>query len=711
VKLKMMESAAGQRHPLRLMCMILALVTLLVYLPATHYPFAAVDDPDYVSENRMVQAGLTWTGVKWAFATGHASNWHPLTWLSLMLDAGLFGLNAGAHHLVNVLFHAANSVLLFLLLVRATRALWPSALVAALFAWHPLHVESVAWIAERKDVLSTFFGMLTLWAYVRCAQTSEVSDRRADVRSPAFDSRFLTPGGCWLAFLFFAAGLMAKPMLVTLPFVLLLLDYWPLGRIPGPGCQASAVARPLSEEVKAGSSPLSTIFRLALGKWPFFILTAISCTVTFLVQRKEAVATLQDHSIGIRLSNALVSYLRYLLKTFWPADLALIYPLPNSFPLWQAAASAAVLAAISMFVWLRRRRNPYLWVGWLWFLGTLVPVIGLVQVGAQAMADRYTYIPLIGIFIAVAFGARDGAARLRANPATLSLAAGLVLTGCLIVTARQLRYWQDNGALLSHTLALAKDDTLPHIRFRLGYIFEQQGRRDEALAQYREALRISESNLRLADALLPPSDRAHAHLNLGTKFERYGDWNGALVEYREAVRLDAGREEAHERLGAVLVKLGQSDEGLRECAEALRLKPDNPKPYYIMGTAHLGRGRIVEAIIRFRDALRLDTHDFQSLTCLARVLASNENPQVRNGAEAVALAERANTLTSGEQPFVLDALAMAYAETRRFDDAQRTVRRAIDLAAAAAATNMLAPMQERLRLYQSGEPYREVLNH
>ncbi|MGD0253772.1 MAG: tetratricopeptide repeat protein, partial [Verrucomicrobiota bacterium] len=458
----------------RLIGLLLALVTLLVYLPVCRYNFVNYDDGDYVTENQVVQNGLTWAGVEWAFTTWHAGNWHPLTWLSHMLDCELFGLNPGAHHLVNVLFHAANVVLLFALLLRMTNSLWPGAFVAALFAWHPLHVESVAWISERKDVLSTFFALLTLLAYVRHAKSVACDEWQmtgtAETTGTPNLSRFARHPSLfyWLALIFFTLGLMSKPMLVTLPFVMLLLDLWPLKRVTSDKWQVAGV------------------LRLALEKWPFFLLTAISCVVTFFAQRGgDAVVSLAKVSLRYRLENAPVAAVRYLLKMIRPADLAVIYPMPDKIPALAVAAAVTALILISAVAWLVRRRSPYLLVGWLWFLGTLVPVIGLVQVGGAALADRYTYLPSIGLFIAAAFGLRDLADRFRFLKIPVAVAASLMLAGCLMLTENQLRCWRDSQTLFAHAVAVTKDNDIAHIN--LGVALEQQGKLDEALAEYREA--------------------------------------------------------------------------------------------------------------------------------------------------------------------------------------------------------------------------------
>jgi tetratricopeptide (TPR) repeat protein len=641
-----------------LIALPLALVTLVVYLSVTQDAFLNFDDQVYVTENSAVQKGLTWDGIKWAFTTGHASNWHPLTWLSHMMDCQLFGLNPGAHHLVNVLFHAANAALLFTLLLRSTGALWPAAFIAALFAWHPLHVESVAWISERKDVLSTFFALLTLLSYAKFAKENCQRD-------------------FWFALIFFALGLMSKPMLVTLPFVLLLLDYWPLQRFP---------------DFKL---PLATVTRLTLEKWPFFLFAAISCIITFLVQRcGEAVMTLAQFPLELRFENALASYGRYLLKTIWPVDLAVLYPLPNHLH-WihaTAAASAAGLVLISWLAWRARQICPYLLVGWLWFLGTLVPVIGLVQVGSAALADRYTYFPLIGIFLAATFTARDFASRFQFPKFIFPVAASLILAACLILTENQLRFWRDSESLFTHALAVTKDNANAEIN--LGSAFEQEGRQTEALAHYREAAYISPEN-------------TDAHSNIGIVLDRMGRPAEALAEYREAVRLNPHKPFLRYDLGIVLAELGRYDKAMIEFTNAAQLDPAYPWTYFQMAKILLQQGREAEAIDHLRTALRIDSENFQILAYTAHVLAATENPAIRNGKTALVLAVKANVLTGGSQPQVLDALGMACAETGDFTNAIEVTQKALDLANAA-QMKQLQPLEQRLELYRNHQPWREA---
>jgi tetratricopeptide (TPR) repeat protein len=656
-----LQNAAMSRP--RLLALLLALITLLAYLPVTRDSFVVYDDHDYVTENSYVQNGLTWAGIKWAFTTGHASNWHPLTWLSLMLDAQLFGINAGAFHFVNALIHAANVVLLFALLLRLTRlradaparqagALWPCAIIAALFAWHPLHVESVAWVSERKDVLSTFFALLTLLSYAKYVKEN---CRRS----------------FWLALVFFALGLMAKPMLVTLPFVMLLLDYWPIQRFND-----------------------STIQRLLAEKIPFFALTIISCVVTFLAQRYGgAVMTLQQYPLNLRLENAVISYGRYLLMTVWPVNLSVIYPLPNHLHWIHAAAatSAAALVVICWLVWRAHRACPYLPVGWLWFLGTLVPVIGIVKVGDAALADRYTYFPLIGIFIAVVFGVRELAERFH-FPKIIPVGASiLILAACLALTENQLRYWHDNESLFKHAQAVTQDNVDAILNY--GVALEDEGLVSDALTQYREAARIA-------------PDSVKAHYNIGNALDKLGKPAQALPEHLEAVQLDPKSAVFREGAGDVLVELGRFDEAMSQFEEAARLDPTYSWAHFQMGKVLLKEGRDADGIDQFREALQLDPDNYQILTYVAHVLASDDNSKIRDGKSALALAAKANYLTDGAQPLVLDALGMACAETGDFTNAVAVTQKALDIATAA-KMKKLEPLEQRLQLYKNNQPWRE----
>jgi tetratricopeptide (TPR) repeat protein len=625
------------------------LVTLLAYLPVRQNGFIIFDDGDYLTQNHVVQSGLTWAGFKWAFLTWHASNWHPLTWLSHMLDCELFGLDPGPHHLVNAVIHAGSTVVLFLWLFYLTDAVWAAALVAALFAWHPLHVESVAWASERKDTLSTLLAMLALLAYARYGKENH---RRA----------------LWLALVFFALGLLAKPMLVTLPFVFLLVDFWPLGRFK--------------------KVPLAQLVR---EKWLFFALAAASSVMTYLSQREASVLSLRQWPLPMRLANVVLSYGEYLFKTVWPVDLSLIYPLSDQLPWGQVALAGAVLLAVSWAAWRLRRSQPYLLMGWCWFLGTLVPVIGLVQVGRQAFADRYTYLPLVGVFIAAVFGIRQFLAQHPVNRTLVGLLAGVVLADCLCLTERQLSYWRDDETLWRHCVQITRGNVIAHIN--LGVTFESQNRNAEALSEYLRALRADPYSV-------------EAHNNLANFLDDTGNPAAAMEHYREAIRLYPIAPLAHCNLGTTLVELGRYPEAMQEYAEAERLAPENPHPLYLMGKAALKQGDSAAAVEHFRDALRVDKEDFQSLTYLARVLASDPDPKIRNGAEALALAGQAADLTEGTQPFVLDAVAMAQAETGDFDQAQETEKKALQIAGD--QTNLTVNIQAHLNTFADHRSWREL---
>jgi hypothetical protein len=489
------------RH-LLLICLLLAIVTAILYGPALRADFINFDDKDYVTENGPVRAGLSWKGVAWALTARECANWHPLTWLSHMTDCELFGLKAQAHHLVNVLLHIANSILLLIVLRAMTGKLWPSAIVAALFAWHPMHVESVAWISERKDLLSTLFLMLTLWAYLRFVQ------RRTNSLKPGTG---VPRSSAWLyytlALLAFVLGLMSKPMLVTLPFVLLLLDFWPLHRwkfATGP----------------AAPSPGATLSSLLIEKVPFFLLSAASSVVTFVVQRGGgAMSTWDALPLTQRIPNALVSYLRYLLKLLWPIDLSVYYPHPGSWPAWQVIIAALVLLAVSAFAVQQYKTRPYLATGWFWFLGTLVPVIGIVQVGGQALADRYTYIPSIGLFLMLTW---LGLELMKPNNRpVIVFAVCLLLAGCAWRTRVQAAYWQDSERLFRQALRTTGGNYMIH--FCLANALIDNGDVQQGL----EHLRIS--------AQLNPSF-ANAHGKLGYLAALDHRFSEAIAHYQQALK-------------------------------------------------------------------------------------------------------------------------------------------------------------------------------
>ena len=632
-----------QNQLFAIICFVLAAVTLAVYWPLTSHPFINFDDDEYIVGNPHVTSGLSWTNVAWAFQSGKAANWHPLTWISHMMDCDLYGLNPGGHHLTNLIFHIANTLLLFLLLKQMTGAMWCSALVAALFAWHPLHVESVAWASERKDVLSAFFWMLTLLAYAGYAKRPNIA-------------------GYMLALLFFACGLMSKPMVVTLPFVLLLLDFWPLARI---------------SNFKLRKENL----KILLEKIPFFALAAAASAVTFLVQ-KNAGAFWQS-PLPTRLANAVLAYVRYLSKIFWPTDLAVVYPYPHHWPALFVAGAALLLVMWSALFIFRAKRNPYLIVGWLWFLGTLVPTIGLVQVGSQSMADRYTYIPSIGLFILVVWGVNDLFDSWPERKKFLPLAASVALVGCLAVTSLQLNYWQSSIQLFLRAVSVTTDNYVAYNT--LGKAFEKSGQKEKALFIYSETVRLEprypEGQFNLAMSLLEfgktdealehlkmaanltPHDpdiqyvlgiyfmqhdqleeAAHrfnvaladrpefpeAHNALGSALSRQGRLDEAIAQFSDSLRLKPDFAVAHENWAAVLVKQNKIAQAIPHFAEAVRLKPGDPEMHFNFGLALLDNHQPAEAAAQFSEELRLTPNETKAHFRLAQALQ-----QQNKSAEAV----------------------------------------------------------------------------
>ncbi len=651
---------------------LLALVTILIYLPATRNGFVNYDDGLFVLQNPMVQKGLNWQGFQWSFTHTIACNWHPLTCLSHMADCELFHLNAGGHHLVSVLIHAANAVLLFSLLRRLTRFLWPSIFVAALFAWHPLHVESVAWVAERKDVLSTFFALLALIAYAHYVEASQARNTKSKIYFA-------------LSLLAFALGLMSKPMLVTLPFVMLLLDFWPLGRVAGCGLK-------IAGSDSSNLQPSTFNLQLVLEKWPFFILTAAACFVTVIAQKSQAMVPLYQVSTGLRLENVACAYTGYLLKTVWPLHLAVFYPLPKHIAPATFFGAAFFLAVISITVWTQRRQRPYLLMGWLWYLGTLVPVIGLVQVGDQALADRYSYFPLIGIFLAAAFLIKDLAAEFQLAPRWMAMSAIAVLGGCLLLTAKQLSYWRDSETLFTHALAVTGDSALAHLN--LGAAYEEQNRTAEAMNEYQEVIRLDPG-------------RTTAYSNMGRLLVGEGKLDEALEYSRAAMLMEPQTPALHDGLGVVLGALGHSAQALHEFDEALRLDPDYGAAHYQKGRLLLKQGDDLAAVNELDRAVQLTPDNFQILIYSARVFAAAENPQVRSGAKALACAVKAANLSSTPSPVMLDTLAMALAETGQFGEAAKIAGQAVELSRAHGETADTVALQERLELYKKNLPWRE----
>jgi Tfp pilus assembly protein PilF len=563
----MLNKVSMSHHNFRewLIAFFLILGTLMVFWPVLNYEFINYDDDTYVSENPHIQDGLTWEGIKWAFsmdsgsASQHADFWIPMTFISHMITIELFGLDPGGHHLVNLMIHIMNTALLFWALRNLTGALWKSGFVAALFAIHPLHIESVAWVTERKDVLSTLFWILTLWAYLFYTKRPEVY-------------RYL------LVAFTFSLGLMAKPMVMTLPFVLLLLDYWPLQRIHW--------------------GDHRTTLKRVLEKSPLIILTGICLMLTLLVQQKwETVGSLEAFPLGSRIGNALISYSSYIGKMFWPLDLAVLYPHPgNQLPLELIVGSALLLLAITILTVWWSSKAPYLIVGWLWFLGTLVPVIGLIQVGQQAMADRYTYIPLIGLFIIIAWGIPDLIPKWRHQKLFLSLGAGLILPSLMVIAWFQVQHWRNSISLFKHAIETTGTNYVSY--HNLGLAFQTEGRFEEAIGEYQKAMAIKPN--------------AALHNNMGVIFEKQGLFNEAIREYQEAVALRAHYARPHYNLANVYFRQERLNEAILEYQKAITITPNYLEAHLNLGKAYGRTGQLEKAIQEFNTVLKLNPKSLEA---------------------------------------------------------------------------------------------------
>jgi tetratricopeptide (TPR) repeat protein len=774
-------------------CFALALATLALYWPVRAYDFLNYDDPLYVTENAHVLGGLRWGNVVWAFSTFHTGNWHPLTWLSHMLDCQCFGHRPAAAHVVNVVFHAANSLLLFLVCKRLTGAVWRSMLIAALFALHPAHVESVAWVAERKDVLSAFFFLLTLGAYAEYASRKEAD--KLELQGPKFKDRkkskaqrprsgpgFTHPASSIprhtslfypLALLCFALGLMSKPMLVTLPFVLLLLDYWPLQRL----------------QFKPAGADGGKLLPLVVEKLPFFALTAGASVVTFFAQQSVGtVSSMDEVSLWGRLANALVSYARYMGELVWPRNLSILYLHPGNWPVGAVVSSVVLLAAISSVVlWLGRARG-YLAAGWLWFVGMLIPVIGLVQVGLQSSADRYTYLPSIGLFLALVWGLGGLAAAWRWRTTPWTASAALVLLICAYLTHRQLGYWQNSETMFRHALQITPNNYVAYNNLGL-YLFNQ-GQVEEAIQNYRKALevgpnrgetlenlgtalaaqgKLEEARTCYQDSLRYNRPTPQTHSSLGALLAQLGRGEEAMAHFKEALQLDPANPATHANLGHALAGQGKYTEAITHYRAALQASPDDPEVRCSLGKAltetgdleeairqqqlvlrtnpgHLGarnnlgialakEGKLAEAIQEFRETIHLDTNYASAHRNLGKALKAQHQtePAIQEYRDAVRLRPRdlqarlelaallaedrqaAAAIEQYTEALRVDptsaqihcALAAAHAEAGRFGEAIAVARKAQVLAAAQGQSELAKEIEQRLKLYQANQPYRE----
>jgi Tfp pilus assembly protein PilF len=650
-------------------------------------------------------------GVLWSFNVGYADNWHPLTWLSHTLDCQLFGLSPGGHHATNVLLHAFSAMLLFLVLHRMTKTFWRAALVAALFAWHPLRVESVAWVSERKDVLSGVFWMLTMWAYVRYAEECKMQNVHHVERGKKCKIYYA------LALFLFVLGLMAKPMLVTLPFVLLLLDWWPLHRISfGPG--TAGPEGPISPPAKSARFLLTE-------KIPFFFLSLVSCVLTLAAQR-GAIESLARIPLSFRLMDAARAYYKYIEKTIWPSKLAVIYPMNLHGMGWDVVWACLFVAVLSATAFRLRNSRPYWLAGWLWYLGTLVPVLNLVHIGSQAMADRYTYIPSIGLLLILCWDVHDLSAAWPFRRLLLGVLGAAAVAACLVATRTQLQYWKNGGALFSHAIEVTPRNIVALVN---------------DAAYLREHKQPEEARLRCEEALRIFPNYAGAHFILGAVFAGEGKLDEAAAELETALRLDSSRHAAHAVLGAVelarnmpaqaqqhftaaltydpanpdvraglgkaLAMQGRLDEASAQFVEALRFAPQNLDTRYQLAVILARQRKAREAIAQYEFLLRLQPDYSDVLNNLAWLLATDPRPEFRDGNKAVGLAARACSLTHHQQPAPLQTLSAACAEAGRFDEAIAAARQAHDLALAQGKPDIAAKNVELLELYRARQPYRE----
>ena len=786
----------GNRRRSLLICALLCVVTLAAFWPVRNNDFISLDDHVYIIDNPHVCGGLTWENFKWSFQAGYAGYWHPVTWFSHMLDVQLFGLNPRWHHLVNLLFHLVNTLLLFLLFESMTGRLWRCAMVAALFAVHPLHVESVAWAAERKDMLSTLFLLLTLWAYSRYALGSAITVREPVIETnkiiPATGWSRVTPHvSCftchasrfyWLSLVFFALGLMSKPMLVTVPAVLLLLDVWPLGRVPRlrlsqnfrRGEFPESLINKNNKEMEArGTRPSDNdalgrrrINHLLLEKLPFLVLSLAVSWITFVAQgMAHAVSAISTLPLSDRLANAVVSCWKYLGKMFWPANLAVYYPYPKEFSLLnngQSTLAVLALIAVSLFALYRIRRFPWLAAGWFWFLITLLPVIGIVQVGGQAMADRFTYIPLIGIFICLVWAGAELFDAWGLSKIISAATSVVVVVVCAVMTHRQLGYWRNTVTLANHALVVTgvnpvAEDMLGQmlwkegqydlamVRFQTafeaapdftvarsdlanalnwsGRTLAAQGRLEDAVTQFQDAARLypdnPDANLELGVALVASGrtneatqwlsaalrlepDLIEKNVRDSLIFEQNGQWDAALRCLTIATWLQPGDTTNHENLGLFCLHHSRLDEAVAQFEEAIRLRPDAAAHGHL-GLALALQAKDAAAIAHYETAMRMKPDSPEVLNDFAWLLATTLDARLRDGPRATTLAEQACRLTDFKQPALLGTLAAAYAEAGRFADAEKTAEKAVALATAENNPDLAIRNRELLELYRAGK--------
>jgi protein O-mannosyl-transferase len=656
--------------------LFLAAMSLVIFGQTVHYDFVNFDDDLYVYNTPAIKAGLTVKGITLAFISQHASNWHPLTTISHMLDCQLYGLRAGGHHATNVVLHTIAVLLLFRVLWQLTGAIWRSAIVAALFAAHPLHVESVAWISERKDVLSAVFFFLMLGAYVRYA------------RSPSIMHYLLVT-------VLFAAGLMAKSMLVTAPVVLILLDYWPLNRVR---LQRSEIRGQKSKV----SAQWSVVCRLITEKIPLFILSAGAGAITFVLQ-KRATGAIPPLPLLWRVKNALASYVIYIWQTVWPTHLAVFYPHPNdTLPIWEVTFTVLLLLSITTAAIVFRNERPYLLTGWFWYLVMLAPVIGLVQVGEQSHADRYTYLPHIGLFVVVVWFTADviTVARSRSRIAVTTVVTVSIITALACMALSQTTYWRNSETLWNHALGVTTDNDVAHNN--LGYLCDERGELDKAISHFEAALRVRSGKRD------PHYDvgSAFMQMNLANALAGKGQADEAMVHYDEAIKLQPYYADAYYNRGSVLFGKGRIDEAIADWEYTLQMQPADANAHTGLGNAFLQKGSLREAIAHYEQASVLAPEDPHCRNNLAWVLATSSDGAIRDGPKAIDLARVAVSLSSGRQPRFVRTLAAAYAENGRFPEALAAAQQGAALARMQGDTSLATRLDRDLVLYRAHLPLR-----
>jgi tetratricopeptide (TPR) repeat protein len=672
----------------------LVLATIVAYEPVRNNGFIGFDDYDYIIDNPHVNKGMTGDSVIWAFTEQYKANWHPLTWLSHMLDCRLFGLNPVGHHLVSLLFHIANTLLLFWVLKRMTDSIWASAFAAAVFALHPVHVESVTWAAERKDVLSGFFWMLTMLAYVRYAEQPNIK-------------RYI------LVLLAFIMAMMSKPMAVTLPFVLLLLDYWPLERLNRSGGQETIL-----KSVPPG--------RLLLEKVPLIGLSMILSAITFVVQQSSgAVIALEKIPLDYRVANMFISYIRYIGKTIWPSKLAVFYPHPH-IALSEAATviCGLILVIVTIFCIDIGRRKKYLAVGWLWYIGTLVPVIGLVQAGSQGIANRYMYLPMVGLLIIVAWAVKDFVADRPRRRVAAASSAAVILICLAILTRMQVNLWQNSIKLFEYASNVTEDNEKAQTDY--GIALAEAGRFDEAIPHLGEAVRINPTSYKainylgkvfftkgkyneaiecFSELIKQKKDTAEVYYNLAMALGMKGQYDESIKCFSKALEIDAGYPEIHKRLGAALLATGRSEEAVEQLNEALRTDPNQAVIYISLSIAYTRLNKYEQAIQNWTRAKELEPGSPYILSNPGWLLATASDASKEDADKAIEFARRTCEQTGYKDAELLDVLAAAYAAGGRFDDAISTAKKALSEAQARNREDQAGEIQNRIKLYETGKRY------